>query len=128
VVDGSRDAPVSLAQRLAFLAESGVISATARRLTEEAMVDVETRVGLPDDDVAAALATHVAMALTRLDRNEPDAKLPEIATEELESRPEERAFARQLADRWERELGRPVPAAEIGYVALHLAALAEAAP
>ncbi len=127
MVDRSASAPVSLAQRLAFLADSGVVSRTARRLTEEAMADVAARVGALDQETAAALATHVAMALTRVDRREPEAQLPDVAAAELESRPEELAFARELADRWERELGRQIPRAEVAYVALHLAALVELA-
>src|SRR3954447_10285664 len=89
LVDRTPGASISLADRLAFLADSGVVSPTARRLTEAAMADVEERIGSLDEDAAAALATHVAMALTRLDRREPPVDLPDVAAAELESRPDE---------------------------------------
>jgi hypothetical protein len=128
VADPAGAAPVTIAERLAFLTDAGVVTPTAARLTSKAIDEVTRRLGPIDDEPLAPLATHLAMALTRVDRAEPEAELPAIADAELASRPDERAFAVDLAQRWAAELGRPIPEGEISYVALHIAALAEARP
>jgi hypothetical protein len=127
VVDAEAGGQVSLPARLAFLADAGVITATARDLTEASIREISARLLPLDAEDGASLVTHIAMALTRVERGEPEPELPQIAADELVDRPEERALAHDLAVTWEASLGRPIPDSEVSYVAIHLAALRLAA-
>lgn len=127
MVDGDAGRAVLLSARLEFLAGAGVITPTARRLTDESIREIGARLMPLDADGGAPLVTHIAMALTRVERGEPEAELPQIAEAELADRHDERALAAELAAAWEAALGQPIPKNEVSYVALHLAALREAA-
>jgi PRD domain len=126
-VTDSSQAPMSLGARLAFLADAGVITTIARDLTAEAVARLTAAVGDLDPEDAAPLVTHIAMALSRLERGEPEPEMPPIVEAEIADRVDELTLARSLAERWEDVLGRPVPRNEELYVAVHLAALREGA-
>lgn len=114
---------IPLAERLEFLAGAGVITATARLLTSETIARLVERLGGLDAEDGAPLVTHIAMALTRVERGEPEAELPAVVEAEIRDRVEDRAFAESLAARWREVLRRPIPDSEVQYVVVHLATL-----
>lgn len=113
----------SLADRLRFLDDAGVITAIARRLTSETIDRLVERLGGLDAEAGAPLVTHIAMALTRVERGEPEPELPSVVEAEIMDRLEERAFAESLAARWSEVLELPIPDVEVQYVVVHLAAI-----
>lgn len=116
--------PISIADRLQFLAGADVITVTARDLTVESVGRIAARLGAPlDPDAAGPLVTHIAMALSRVERDEPEAVLPAVVEAEVANLLEERTFAEALAARWSEVLGRPIPESEVLYVVAHIATL-----
>ncbi|MFJ2112513.1 MULTISPECIES: transcriptional antiterminator [unclassified Streptomyces] len=82
------------------------------------------------EDTAALLTGHLLMALTRLLDGTPVAPSDtdgRIAAE-LAGHPGALARARAVSARAERELGAPLPDAEINFLGLHLAVLARDFP
>lgn len=123
------DEDFSIPARLELLETSEVITPRARTLTEDAMETIQTRFASPlPAERAAQIATHVAMALTRLERGQLEADLPTVVTDELADRHEERNLATQLAEGWKQALGAGVPQSEVDYLVMHLAVLADTLP
>jgi transcriptional regulatory protein LevR len=124
-LDQSGDSqPISIADRLQFLADAGVITGTARDLTAESVVRIAARLGASlDAEAAAPLVTHIAMALSRVERGEQEADLPAVVEAEIADLLQERAFAETLARRWGEVLDRTIPESEVLYVVVHLATL-----
>jgi transcriptional regulatory protein LevR len=122
----SEPAATAFDERLSLLVGSGQVTPVARRLTESVVVEVETALGraLGEDD-GAPFVTHLAMALSRLDRGE-EAPAPSVAVEEeLRAHPREHELMERALGRCGDELGRPVPATEVAYMTMHLCALTE---
>ncbi|MDQ6796238.1 MAG: PRD domain-containing protein [Chloroflexota bacterium] len=118
------DERLSLAGRLDLLEDSGVITPGARRVTSAAIGRIEDLLLVTlDDESGGPLVTHIAVALSRIERNEPPPELPEIVALEIADRPEELRMAEGLAQEWQATIGAPIPAQEVTYVAAHLAAL-----
>jgi transcriptional regulatory protein LevR len=124
-LDHSGDSqPIPIAERLRFLAEADVITGTARDLTTESVDRIAARLRAPlDPEAAAPLVTHIAMALSRVERGEQEAALPAVVEAEVADLLEMRRFAEALAERWSEVLDRPIPESEILYVVAHLATL-----
>lgn len=115
---------ISLADRLDLLETSGVITSEARRITDEAITRIEDLLKVTlDDKSGGPLVTHIAVALSRVERDEPAPDLPDVVAAELASRPEEVRMAEGLAQDWQAALGAPIPPREVSYIAAHLAAL-----
>lgn len=118
------DEAISLADRLDLLETSGVITSEARRITDEAITRIEDLLKVTlDEESGGPLVTHIAVALSRVARDEPAPDLPDVVAAELASRPEEVRMAEGLAQDWQAALGAPIPPQEVSYVAAHLAAL-----
>jgi transcriptional regulatory protein LevR len=113
-----------LQARLDLLASAGEVTACARTLTEELMraISGEFHVDL-DENNGAQLVTHMAMALTRLDRGTPEESAIAVVDDEIRERTHELDFSARILRRCGEQLGREVPEAEIAYLALHLCAL-----
>lgn len=112
------------AERLDLLQEAGLITQLARRLTEFMVVELAAEFVLPlDDSSGAPMVTHIAMALTRLNRGEEPPALSTSLERELAGKVDERAAITRLMDEAADALGREVPETEISYMTLHLAAL-----
>ena len=118
--------PLSIPARLDLLESSGTTTATATRLARRFHRTVAEQFAAPEDALVERLITHIAMALTRVERGEPEADLPEVAAAELDSRVAERKLAAGYCDQWEAELGRSIPQSERDYLAVYLAALSDA--
>jgi hypothetical protein len=118
-------ASLSYTARLDLLESSGVVTPAARSLTESAVRRIFERYPGADPEALDRLVTHVAMALTRVDRNEPEVTFPDEIAPELADRHEERALATDLTDSWAAALGRSIPDGERTFLIVHLAVLAD---
>jgi transcriptional regulatory protein LevR len=113
-----------LQSRLNLLTSAGEITARARTLTEDVIRAVATEFHLwLDEDNAAQLVTHLAMALTRLERGTAEESTISVVDDEIRARVREREFSARTLRRCGEQLGREVPPAEIAYLTLHLCAL-----
>lgn len=111
-------------ERLDLLQEADQITPLARRLTEFMVAELASEFQLVlDEESGAPMVTHIAMALTRLNRGEVTAPLSESLEKELAGRVIERAAVTRLMQEAARVLGREVPDTEISYMTLHLSAL-----
>jgi transcriptional regulatory protein LevR len=118
--------PDPFEERLALLEQSGQVTPTARELTLEVIAGIADRLRLTiDEERGAGLVTHLAMALARVERGEPETTLIDGLADEIADRTRERAVVAELLDACGRRLGREVPVAEVDYVTLHVCALAE---
>jgi hypothetical protein len=123
------DEDFSISARLNLLEGSEVITPRARTLTEDAMATIQAQFAAPlPTERAAQIATHIATALARLERGEPEGELPPEVTDELANRHDERRLAAELAAGWGRALDAEVPQGEVDYLVMHLAVLADTLP
>lgn len=117
----------NLDERLALLEVSGQGSADVIAFVRSEMRLLEDELRIPfTDGGGALLVTHLVVALERLRRGEPFVASndhSEIVANELRTRPDVVFQARQVAVRAQSSLGAELPDAEIGLIALHLAAL-----
>lgn len=123
--EGSRTVIDAVLQsRLDLLVSAGEITRRAQRLTEEVVGAVAEEFDLQLQEAnGAQLVTHVALALTRVERGEPETTAIGAVDEEISAHERQLAFSRRVLGRCSQELGRPVPEAEISYLTLHLCAL-----
>lgn len=114
------------AERLDLLEEAQQITPLARRLTEFMVAELATEFQLAlEDGSGGPMVTHIAMALTRLNRGERAAPFSATLEKELQGRGAERAAVTRLMQEAARVLGQEVPDTEISYMTLHLSALVE---
>ena len=107
------DEGLSLAGRLDLLENSGVITPAARRVTSAAIGRIEDLLLVTlDDESGGPLVTHIAVALSRIERNEPPPELPEIVASEIADRPEELRMAEGLAREWQATPGESTSVTE----------------
>jgi hypothetical protein len=117
-----------LALRIQLFRQTGQVRPEVAEFVERELRGL-TRSGLPVcEETAGMLTSHLMMALNRLLNGEsledPDAG--EHMAAELAGRPGSVRLARQIARRAEQALGTgPLPDAETGYLAMHLAVLAQ---
>jgi transcriptional regulatory protein LevR len=110
--------------RLDLLERAGEITSRARQLTATAIARIEREFDVRlDESNAAQLVTHLAMALSRLDRRDVETSVPAVVDDELAAYTREFAFSRALLDDLGSQLERPVPEAEVAYMTVHLAVL-----
>lgn len=114
------------AERLDMLEESGQVTNLARRITELCLADLATDLDLTlNEDNAAQFVTHLAIALTRINRGDPEIAMSAVAAEEIADRRRElEAVTRVMGDA-SRLLQREVPGSEITYMTVHLCALVD---
>ncbi|WP_070019738.1 PRD domain-containing protein [Streptomyces nanshensis] len=117
-----------LALRVQVFRETGQVRPEVAEFVEGELLGL-TRAGLPvSEETAGMLTSHLMMALDRLlggeSLEDPDAH--GHMAEELAGHPGAVRLARQISRRAEETLGTgPLPDAETGYLALHLAVLAQ---
>ena len=114
------------AERLDMLEESGQVTNLARRITELCLADLATDLDLTlNEDNAAQFVTHLAIALTRINRGDPEIAMSAVAAEEIADRRRElEAVTRVMGDA-SRLLQREVPGSEVTYMTVHLCALVD---
>jgi HrpA-like RNA helicase len=114
------------AERLDMLEESGQVTNLGRRLAELSLADLaaELRLVLTEDN-AAQFVTHLAIALTRINRGDPEITVSPVALEEIADRHREREAVTRVMRDCSRLLQRDVPESEIAYMTVHLAGLVD---
>lgn len=116
----------AFADRLSLLEESGQVTGVARRLTEDIIARIEREFDVQLDETnGAQMVTHVAMALSRVQRGDVETEVPAVVEEEIAGCDRERAFVDEIVKDWESKLGQEIPQAEVLYVVIHLCALAQ---
>lgn len=124
----ARDVAEEFRERLDMLEESGQVTALARWMTETSLARIAQEFGVAlTEDNAAQLATHLAMAFSRLQRGEAEPPLSEALQEEVHEYPREREVVRRLMSECEPLLERKVPDSEVDYMTVHLCALLDPA-
>ncbi|OEU85880.1 hypothetical protein DB35_11735 [Streptomyces abyssalis] len=120
-----------LALRIQLFRESGQVRAEVAEFVEGELRRL-ARAGLPvSEETAGMLTSHLMMALNRLLNGESleDPAAGDQMAAELAARPGAVRLARQMSVRAEQALGTaPLPEAETGYLAMHLAVLAQRGP
>jgi hypothetical protein len=112
--------------RLDLLEESSQVTPLARWLTESSLARIGQTFELRlTEENAAQFVTHLAIALTRLQRGDPPVELSAVVADELKSRAQEREMLRSIMTECEDVLDRRVPDVEIDYMTVHLCALLE---
>ncbi|MEA2226982.1 MAG: hypothetical protein QOF04_612 [Solirubrobacteraceae bacterium] len=125
-MDTDRRRPSPFDARLTLLVDAGEVTPTARELTEEVVAGVEERLGVQlGEDRGSGLVTHLAMALTRVERGEAETTTIAGLEDELDDCERERDVVAALLERCGARLARPIPRAEVDYVTLHVCALRE---
>lgn len=126
--DGAAHAAITqeFADRLDMLEESGQVSKLARRLTELALVDLAVDLGLRfTEDDSAQFVTHLAIALTRINRGDAPVEISAVAEEEIADRVREREAVSRVMRDCARVLERTVPEPEVSYMTLHLSGIVD---
>ncbi len=114
------------AERLDMLEESGQVTNLARRLTELCLAELATDLHLTlDEDNAAQFVTHLAIALTRINRGDPAVAMSAVVAEEIADRQRELDAVTRVMGDASRLLQREVPESEITYMTVHLCALVD---
>jgi transcriptional regulatory protein LevR len=122
--DGDMAVGAHLGDRLDLLERTEEVTSLARELTDVAIQRIEGGFGVVlDEHNAGQLVTHLAVALSRLDRGEPLTTTLAVVDDELREHERQHRFARDLLGDLGARLGRPVPDAEVSYLTLHLCAL-----
>lgn len=116
-----------LAERLDVLESAGEITPRARQLTEKVVCRIERELHVRlNEGNAAQLVTHLAMALGRLDRGEPERAIDDLVEDVAVGHPREFEFAQSVMESCAEEIGRPIPLAEVMYLTVHLVVLLDA--
>lgn len=126
--DGAMQAQIveEFSDRLDMLEESGQVSKLARRLTELALADLAVDLGLRfTEDDSAQFVTHLAIALTRINRGDPSVEISAVTEEEIADRVRERAAVSRVMRDCARVLERTVPEPEVSYMTLHLSGIVD---
>jgi transcriptional regulatory protein LevR len=107
--------------RLDMLEDSDQITPLARRLCGFVLAEVSDQLDVEfTEGNAAPLVTHLAIALTRLNRGEAGIEASEVVEEEIRGRDRERAVVQRAMAECGRVLDRTIPDAEVSYMTVHL--------
>ncbi len=111
--------------RFELLLSSGLVSQSSISAALDTLRQVERKTGIDlDEGLGAPLATHLAMALKRLEQGEVLQPAPGVLWQELQGYPAQLELAKSLIAGLEQRLGMMIPPDEAGFVALHLARIA----
>lgn len=114
------------AERLDLLEESGQVTNLARRLTVLCLGDLATDLGVTlTEHNAAQFVTHLAIALTRINRGDPEIASSVVAAEEIAGRAREHEAVTRVMRDASRLLQREVPESEITFMTVHLCGLVD---
>jgi hypothetical protein len=108
--------------RLDLLERSDQVTPSARQLTLDFVDAAEAQFGVElDEENAAMLVTHLAVALTRTELGAPATGPPPAGlASEIRMHERERAFVHERLDAAGRALGAPLPEAEEVFITAHL--------
>ena len=108
--------------RFDLLESSDQITPSARQLTLDFVAAAEAEFGVAlDEDNAAMLVTHLAIALTRTERGAPATDAPPAGlAAEIRMHERERAFVHERLDAAGGALGAALPEAEEVFITAHL--------
>jgi hypothetical protein len=112
-------------ERLDLMQASGQLSSQVRETAEAIVAELDAVHGPLTEDNAGMLVSHLALSLQRLQQGtslEPDP----LVVEEAAQYPEELALAGRIAGRAAHLGAGPLPAGEVGFLAIHIRALREA--
>jgi transcriptional regulatory protein LevR len=113
-------------ERLDMLEESEQVTNLARRLTEMSLAQLSDELQLTlTEDNAAAFVTHLAIALTRINRGDPEIEVSAVAEEEIADRHRERQAVIRVMRDCSRLLQREIPSNEISYMTVHLCVMVD---
>lgn len=108
-------------ERFDMLEVSNQITPLARRLCGLVLAQVSEQLDVEfTESNAAPLVTHLAMALTRLNRGEAGIEWSEAVEEGIQGRDRERAVMDRAMRECGRVLDRAIPPAEVSYMTVHL--------
>ncbi|MFJ5560762.1 PRD domain-containing protein [Streptomyces sp. NPDC093250] len=114
------------AERLDMLEEAGQVTPLARRLTEFTVAELADELDVAfTEDNAAPFVTHLAVALTRLNRGEPGIEPSSVVDDEIRGRLRERDAVQRVMTECEKLLDRQIPDSEVAYMTVHLCAIAD---
>lgn len=112
--------------RLDMLEESGQVTNLARRLTEMSMAQLSEELQLTLTEAnAAPFVTHFAIALTRINRGDPEIAGSAVAEGEIADRHRERDAVSHVMRDCSRLLQREIPPNEIAYMTAHLCVMVD---
>ncbi|GAB2771907.1 PRD domain-containing protein [Streptomyces daliensis] len=119
-----------LALRIRLFRESGQVRPEVAAFVTDELTALDTEGFAVSEETAGMLTSHLMMALTRLLDGEPLAESPGDAhmEAELAEHPEAVERARSVAARAHEALGAALPGSEVGFLAMHLAVLAQRSP
>lgn len=113
-------------ERLDMLEESEQVTNLARRLTEMSMAQLSDELGLTlTEDNAAPFVTHLAIALTRINRGDPEIAVSTVAEEEIADRQREREAVNRVLRECSRLLQCEISLNEITYMTVHLCVMVD---
>lgn len=113
-------------ERLDMLEESEQVTNLARRLTEMSMAQLSDELQLTlTEDNAAPFVTHLAIALTRINRGDPEIAVSAVAEEEIADRQRERDAVNRVMRDCSRLLQREISSNEISYMTVHLCVMVD---
>lgn len=126
VVTASAQLDAEFAERLDLLQDSGQITPLARRLTEFVLAEIAVELNVRFTEAnASPFVSHLAVALTRINRGETGVAPSSVVEEEIRGRTKERAIMSRLVSECERLLDREIPESEVSYMTVHLCAILE---
>jgi hypothetical protein len=113
-------------ERLDMLEESEQVTNLARRLTEMSVAQLSDELQLIlTEDNAAPFVTHLAIALTRINRGDPEIAASAVAEEEIADRQRERDAVNRVMHDCSRLLQREISMSEISYMTVHLCVMVD---
>lgn len=126
--DPARQAQIisEFGERLDLLEQSGQVTNLARRLTELALADLSSEFSLTmNEENAAQFVTHLCIALTRINRGDPQITVSAVAVEEIADRQREHEAVARVMGECSRLLQREIPESEIAYMTVHLCGIVD---
>jgi transcriptional regulatory protein LevR len=112
--------------RLDMLEESNQLTRSARKAALLCLAEISKAVEITlTEDNAAPFVTHVAVALTRLERGEDPVAVSGVVEEEVADRTQERSIVASAMRRCGDLLGIELPDSEISFITVHLCAVVD---
>lgn len=120
----TRQEASAFSERFDVLEAAGQLDPAVRPLVDSFLTDLESEFGLQlREATASQFATHLAIAFTRLYRQEETAEASSLVADEIADRLREHRFVTAAVVRREPDLGCKVPQGEIDYMTVHVCAL-----
>lgn len=112
-----------LKQRLDLLEKTGQINKNTVKALENFVKVIEDRLNIEiTEDNGSMFITHIALAISRIEKGEEIAPLDDLLLAELKASPNYESIP-SLIEELEKELDINIPESEYGYIGLHLGIL-----